>query len=138
MTQQIMEPGKGNDLLSQINEGMKVIDRDGKQVGTVELVSLVEKTPPKGRIEGTPGPEVIPGVREPGGLADAMEDTFDPINELKKESRELLQRRGYIRINGPDLAPANRYILPDQIEEVSGRGVRLRLVESELGLQTGD
>lgn len=126
------ETSEETRLLRQVRRGMPVYDQDGEPVGRVEHV--VPGNLSEGSAELGVGPDEVTysGVQEEGSMWDAFEDTFEPVEEIDKDMMADMRRRGFLRIDGPDLTPAGRYILARQIESVGPDGVRLDVTRDEL------
>jgi hypothetical protein len=117
----------------RIYEGMPVYDREGEVVGTVKVIYF-----------GGASEEAIERVLHPeeasaAGEGESNVSPFDADN-VPKELRAQLMRKGYILVEGPDLTGVKRYIGPEQIEgvfsqEVEGTltdALRLRSTRAEL------
>ena len=113
----------GTGPISQVREGMRVEDAAGVEVGRVEEVRMGDpgvnepaREPPSGLI-GAAAEAFVPGEREP--------DVPDPL-------RARLRRSGYIKIDGPNLLDADRYVSAERVREVSGDRVRLSVRREDL------
>jgi hypothetical protein len=117
----------------RIYEGMPVYSREGEVVGTVKVIYF-----------GGASEEAIERVLHPeeasaAGEGESNVSPFDADN-VPKELRAELMRKGYILVEGPDLTGVKRYIGPEQIEgvfsqEVEGTltdALRLRSTRAEL------
>ena len=121
--------------LEGVREGMVVVDSDGRPLGVVIRVrqgnaqaASVGEEPQLER-----GPSMIApalpdsGARGGAGTAPAISGGLgldEP--ELPNELRLELLRSGFIKVDGPGLKGAARYVRSDQIIEVAGNTVRLR------------
>jgi hypothetical protein len=127
------EPEKG--ILSQVREGMKVVDIENKEVGTVEEVFFGDAGS-SGMDEGL-GPAT--DSQENIEPRERMLDDFsfggagyseDPRESELIESR--MRRTGYIRIDSSGLFSSTRAALADQIKSIDGDRVRLNITRDEL------
>jgi hypothetical protein len=136
-----------NNILKEIHEGMTVYDRNDEQLGTVDRVYLGTVSE-EGHEQGE-GPAATTAADTPGAADDAGEvfgmgrdepavidfafgGGISPTETSGSEVRELLIRHGYIRISSRGLFASDRYVMPDQIDSVSGDRVRLKLSKEEL------
>jgi hypothetical protein len=111
----------GSRVLAGINEGAAVYDRDGQKIGTVKTVYLGSDEEACARGEA---PATVPGAASPSPL-DLMAATLRPPASLPEVLRERLSQHGYIAIDvrfGRDC-----YAMPEQIAEVTERGVALNV-----------
>lgn len=124
---------QGMPLPQRVYEGMTVYDREGQVVGVVDVVYF-----------GGASEEAIQRVLNPEKTAPTGEtgknwSIFDADN-MPAEVRADLMRNGYIRIKGPDLTGAARYlrgehiqgVFTEQIDDALQDVIRLRLSRSEL------
>lgn len=127
----IFDENMSSAILSQVQEGMRVCDREGDEIGTVRQVFLgnvSDKTDERG---GGPATASNPDWRE-GTLIDNLAEGLSADETLPETLRERLLRQGYIRIGTSGLFASDRFALPDQIESVSHDCVRLHLKKDEL------
>jgi hypothetical protein len=117
-----------NDSMSRVERGMRVIDARGDEVGKVDLVRMgdAEAVTTAGN-DGSPtdlmgrvAQAVLPDEREP--------DVPEPL-------RTNLLRTGYMKIDGPDLRDTDRYASSEQVREVSGDTVRLKVARDALATE---
>jgi hypothetical protein len=113
----------GTEPISRVREGMRVEDAAGVEVGRVELIRM-----------GDPG--VDQPAREPQrDLIGAAAETFVPEErepDVPEPLRARLRRTGYIKIDGPNLLDADRYVSAEQVGDVSADRVRLSVRREEL------
>lgn len=116
-----------SSILTMIREGMPVHDSTGDKIGTVDLVQYGADED-RGR-----------GAAEPGDISDRADNSFvDDIanaftsDGLPEAVRSRLLQDGFIRIDAAGLFAADRYVLSDQIADVSGGRVTLRVSRDEL------
>ena len=117
------EPEKSLSFMGRINEGMPVCDRNDHVIGSVKLVYY----------GGASAAAVARASLLAEAAAAANEDdplTFDS-DEEPPELQERMLRQGYIRIEGPGITGARRYVLPEQIARV-GDCVQLHATRDEL------
>jgi hypothetical protein len=92
-----------------VREEMRVVDRDGKEVGPVELVKL-----------GDPDAATTTGQELPG----------EP--EVPGELAERLLRKGFLKVDDKGLLDRDYYVEADQSEAVEGNVVRLKVEQDGL------
>lgn len=107
-----------------VREGMRVVDRRGEGVGTVEAVRMgdSEAVTPRGQDVGARS-----------GLIDGIRAAFagnDP--PVPPEIADRLLRIGYLKIDGKGILDRDFYVLADQVAGVSGDVVRLSVDRREL------
>ena len=82
------------------------------------------------------------GLREIGGwhryvrerddtLIDNIAEAFR-VDELPEPIRKRLLHQGFVRLDAAGLFAADRYIMPEQIDSVSGEGLMLNVSRDEL------
>ena len=118
--------------LGVIQEGRKVWDADGKQVGKVSGLYLgaeADRLEQPGKApETTAGTApVVEGEVAIPGFINFLDD--DP--NLAPELRKRLQYNGFVRIDAGGLH-RDRYALREQVAGVSPEGVRLSITEEAL------
>jgi hypothetical protein len=131
MSQPPFEPQYGNRLLTQIYEGMTVYDRAGEKLGTVERVYLGEVSNEVDKRGGGPVTAPSPGGGESSLIEDVATAIF-PSDHVPETLRQRLLRHGFLRIDSTGLLAADRYVMSDQIADVSGDRVTLRVTRDEL------
>src|ERR687883_119181 len=104
--------------LELVREGMTVIAAAGRRLGTVDRLQMGD---PEGAT--TAGNEPSPG---PGGLGPLWGSDIDGLGDVPDQLRAELRRVGFIRVDGPDLKGAERFIPGDRVAQVAGDTVRLR------------
>jgi hypothetical protein len=112
-------------MLNKIEEGMKVYDNKGGEIGTVEFIHFSEANGGDHPIAASPSEEPT----EPG-LMDVVRKMFGADN-LPRELRERLLMRGFIRMDSAGLFGADRYVMFDQIAKVDARGVYLGVADTD-------
>jgi hypothetical protein len=131
MSQQTFERQEGRYLLTQVYEGMPVYDRTSHKIGTVESVYLGAISEEASQHGGGPATTSSPG-RSESSLIEDFAMAIAPQYQLPETLRERLLRQGFLRIDSTGLFAADRYVMPDQIESVSGDGVMLHASRDEL------
>ena len=136
MAEELFEPEQGSRILANIREGMTVYDRTGNNIGTVEYVYLgavSEEADKRGE-----GPATIAAPGQAGGsLLDDFAKAIIPSDQVPEALRARLLRHGFIRIDSAGLFAADRYVLPGQIESVSGNRITLCVTHDELIINRG-
>jgi hypothetical protein len=131
MEDPVFDKSTSNSILNQIDEGMRVYDRDDNEIGTVRKVFLgavTEKTNERG---GGPATAPDPEMRE-DTLVDNLAEAFAGNEPLPETVRERLLRHGFIQIDVSGLFASDRFAMLEQIDSVSDDRVRLRLAKEEL------
>ena len=108
------------DALRYVTHGMKVYDELGSSVGKVQFVKLSDDAL---ATEGA----------HPKGFADQIATFVQTLrdNNIVGEECDQLLRDGFARVN-TGLFFSDRYILPDQIEDVTDAYVRLNVEYDDL------
>ncbi len=125
-------PGNERNPLELVHEGMKVFDREGKEIGKVDMIRMS-------------GVSNAAGDRGLGPMTTASSDRGLPSDtlvtdvasafandHLPEELRERLMHNGFMRVDAKGLFASDRYVLPEQIARVSGDGVHLKVSRDEL------
>lgn len=112
-------------VLDRVQEGMRVVDAAGEDVGKVQYVQMGDPEAattagndrPRTDLMGVVGDAVLPDEAEP--------DVPEPV-------RSNLRRTGYLKIDGPGLIDTDRYVASDRVRDVSGDVVRLSVRKDQL------
>ncbi len=116
------------NVLLQVREGMTVYDRTGAAIGTVEFVRFGDEDPHQ------PGTETVTGspAATPTGswLVEDIARVFSD-DDLPETLRDRLIRQGFVRVDGGLLA-SDRFVLPDQIADVTEEGLYLQVTDDDL------
>ncbi|MHB8629875.1 MAG: hypothetical protein ACYDBJ_28915 [Aggregatilineales bacterium] len=117
-------------ILNMITEGMDVHDRLGKKIGTVTEMHFGASSPESNR-RGT-GSATAPSPNMPGdNFFDDIARVFAP-DKLPEVLRDRLILNGFVKLSGEGLFNHARYIMPNQIDSVTGNRVDLRVSRDEL------
>ena len=126
---QARERARGHHrLLTQVQEGMDVYDRDGEKIGTVRDVYMGNSTP-RGRVFG--GTSGVMADRDDSFL-DNLAEAFVGDDTLPETFRNRLVRQGYVRIDAAGFFAKDRFATPDQLAAVSEGRVELSVMKDEL------
>lgn len=111
----------GNDLLSRVREGMRVLDAAGDEVGTVATVKM-----------GDPGAATIgaDAPADPGFFAGIFGADTEP--DIPEPLRSRLLRHGFIKIDGKGWLDTDRYVPADLIAGLASDTVRLSATKERL------
>lgn len=131
MQEPVFDKSTGNSILNQIDEGMRVYDREDNEIGTVRKVFLGSVTEEMDERGGGPATASSPAVRD-DTLVDNLVEAFAVDEPLPETIRARLLRQGFIRIDVSGLFASDRFAMPEQIASVSDDRVRLRLTKEEL------
>jgi hypothetical protein len=131
MSQQPSEQPHNSSILTQIYEGMTVYDRTDQKIGTVEHVYFGAVSQEADTHGGGPTTAASPGVHESSLIKD-LAKAIAAGDEMPEPLRQRLLRHGFIRIDSTGLFAADRYVMPDQIADVSEDRVTLRVTRDEL------
>jgi hypothetical protein len=108
------------NILTHIQPGMAVYDREGSEVGKVKAVHT-------GAGEFTAEWNMATG--------DELHASFQkergplPEEDLSPALRERLLQNGFVRLGG---GPVDRYVLPEQIDEVDPAGIHLTVGQEDV------
>lgn len=110
---------QGGGLLRKIHRGMKVVDREGEEVGTVKRIFLGTEDV----FDETPAEDTI---------ADAYEESSDLADDLDDMIREQFGPQGVIEVEGKGLLDPDRFAGVDQVQTVEADQVKLNVDKDEL------
>jgi hypothetical protein len=102
-----------------VREGMRVVDRDGKEVGPVELVKFGDPD-----AVTTMGQGEIPG-EELLGMPPKIFTPPEP--RVVGELAERLLRKGFLKVDDRGVLDRDYYVEADRIADVEGNVVRLKV-----------
>jgi hypothetical protein len=120
----MMQSGSDDTRLSQVQEGMKVYDAAGDEVGRVQAVQMGDPAAVTVRADDRPR-DLVDSIVEAVGVDEAEPDVPEPL-------RSRLRRSGYLKIDGPDLLDTDRYVSSENVREVSGDKVQLSVRKDQL------
>jgi hypothetical protein len=113
----------GDDRLAEVRQGMSVVDVDGEEAGTVEVVQMGDRDAVTTEGEGRPS----------GGLLADIAGAFtDTTPDVHPQLAARLVRTGYIKIDR-GIGQGARYAAADQVSDVSEDVVRLTVPARDLG-----
>ena len=127
---------EGPGPLEQVRAGMRVVDADGDEIGTVKEVVMgdpgaqtaVEPPEPLGpAVVGVPV-----GVPGGGGAVGPVAGVGAIESALPEVERSRLLRAGYVRIGLKGLFSGHRFAAGDEIEAIAGDVVRLAVPSARL------
>lgn len=108
-----------------VEQGMRVFDREHHEIG--KGVQFGDDDPETIEVEAS-GPS---GGRRDDTLFDVIARAFTDDN-VPEEVRDRLVHQGFVRIDSAGLFAADRYVMPEQIDSVSGDGMTLNVTKDEL------
>lgn len=111
------------ESMREVREGMSVVDRSGKEVGTVE-----------GFKEGDPEAVTSQGQapRDDGGLVGEVADVLGAGTDLPAQHAERMMRVGYIKIDSKGLFKSDCFAAADHLDRVEDDVLHLSIENSEL------
>jgi hypothetical protein len=113
--------------LRLVEKGMRVFDREHHEIGKVEWVQFGDDDPETPEVEAA-GPSDLP---RDDTLIDVVARAFTD-DDVPEEVRNRLVQQGFVRIDADGLFAADRYVMPEQIDSVSGDGMTLNVTKDEL------
>ncbi|HET7093383.1 MAG TPA: PRC-barrel domain-containing protein [Thermomicrobiales bacterium] len=111
-------------LLSDVQTGMRVIDAEGKEVGTVSDLR-----------QGEPGAVSDEPAGPPGALSpidDLLVGWFGADRDIPETIRHRMLHEGFIKIGGTGLLGGATFAMASEIAAVSGDAVRLNMPARDL------
>ncbi|MEV4753570.1 hypothetical protein AB0J86_00405 [Micromonospora sp. NPDC049559] len=111
------------DAIAQVTTGMRVVDADGNEVGTV--LSTAPGDPNAVAAQNPPG-----GTGMLSGKVPHTEDGDEP--EVPADLAARLLRTGYLRVDGKGLLARDLYVAADQIARVNQDVVELTVPRTML------
>ena len=109
--------------ITTVREGMIVVDCDDEVVGTVVDLRMSDTDVTTQDGQGTEGAN---------GVLGAIADAFGGGVDLPRQTRERLERTGYLRVDGEGAFSGDRYVAGDEIAHVAGATVRLTVAGHSL------
>ena len=110
-----------------VEQGMRVFDREHHEIGKVEWVQFGDDDPDTVEVEAS-GPS---GRPEDDTLFEVIAEAFTSDN-VPDELRDRRVHRGFVRSDADGLFQADRYVMPEQIDSVSGEGLVLNVMRDDL------
>ncbi|KAB8197408.1 hypothetical protein FH608_002290 [Nonomuraea phyllanthi] len=107
----------GDSGLGQVRTGMKVVDGDGKEIGTVESVKMgdPQSVTDEGQTSDTPH-----------GLVRTVAEVFgDGEPDVPPAVAARLLRTGFVKVDARGLFARDFYVAPDQVAKVEADVVHL-------------
>ncbi len=118
-----------DSVLKCVREGMRVYDRDYRDVGRVDRVYLAPSDP------GYEWGEGSVTVRDPTPPRDILlqeaAQVFEPDN-LSEDLRERLLSRGFLRLSAAGILAADRYVMPEKVDRIQKNRVILTVPRRDL------
>jgi hypothetical protein len=108
-------------LITQVSEGMRVIDADGAEVGVVDLVRLsdIDAVTVQAPVDGS-------AVSDLAGSTEVEEP------DVPADVAARLLRKGYLKVDGEEPFDVAVYVEADQIEDVRDNVVQLNVGMEDL------
>lgn len=132
MTQYTPQDRAGTMLLEQVHEGMKVFDRNDKEVGKVKFVFFGAAAD---ELQGGAAPASNAGANPDTQTDSLVKDiamAFTDADDLPEALRSRLIHNGFIRIDTSGWFSKDSFAMPDQIETVADDKVTLNTTMDEL------
>lgn len=109
--------------VAEVTTGMRVVDADGEQVGTVDIVRL-----------GDPNAVTVqaPATDAGGTLAEMVSSAAVEEPDVPADAAARLLRRGYVKVDGDRPLDGAFYVEADQIADVGQDVVRLNVAIADL------
>src|SRR5579859_4055052 len=118
-----------NSAIARVQEGMRVVDAAGDDVGKVEYVQMGDSEAITTAGNEHRPTDLLGRVAETALPEESEPDVPDPL-------RTNLRRTGYLKIGGHGLRDSDRYVSSERVAEVSGDVVRLSVRKAELARET--
>lgn len=127
------QKGMGSNLLKQVHEGMKVYDREGREIGTVERIYLGDQSEVEDRLGTGPATPSTPGpVPGEGTWVNAIGEGLSDDDDIPEVIRARLLTSGFFEVDTSGIFSSDRYVMPEQIASVDRDRVQLSVREDEL------
>jgi len=105
------------EAIKEIREGMRVLDANGDEVGTVEDLKMGSSDAATAQGQTTEDTD--------GLVEDLATGLVGEGSELSDEQRERLLRLGYIKVDRKGVLKGHLYVAGDDIQRVSDDSVHL-------------
>jgi hypothetical protein len=115
--------------IARIQEGMRVIDAAGDEIGKVKYVQMGDSEAVTTAGNEQRPTDLLGRIASDTGLDDSEPDVPSPL-------RTSLRRTGYVKISGHGLTDPDRYASSDQVGDVSGDTVRLTVSRADLATKS--
>ena len=109
--------------IEQVRIGMRVVDRNGDEIGRVEDVKMgdPEAVTPRGQ-----------SLNQGDGLLGALAQGLGGGPDLPQQLSQRLLRTGFVQVDGKGWFSGDLYASPDDIAEVAGDDVQLAVTRDQL------
>ncbi len=131
MAEQSFEKDTGSKILQRVRTGMIVYDRNDQRVGTVADMYFGSSSE-RANEEGTGAATAQNPDARDNTLFDDFARAFALNEQIPETLRARLLRSGFLRTDAPGLLGRDKYVLPEQIADVSTERVRLNVTRDEL------
>lgn len=111
-----------NEMLSQIDEGLDVLDNTGEKLGTVAEVHFAETN--------AASPSDSYQEQMDSGIDELLTGLGGNLNTIPEEVRERLEMEGFVRIER-GMAEADAFVFANEIDHVDEH-VHLSVPEGDL------
>lgn len=115
------------NLMLQVKEDMDVFDKNGKRVGSVDVIHLGDEDLSDRDLE-TSTPQKPPVARQP--LVAAITSALSRTDTAPEELRARLERYGFFKVDA-SIFTTDRYVLATQIAAVDTDEGRVDLTITE-------
>lgn len=125
----------GGNILNHIEEGFKVYDRDGEEVGIVEDVYLGSVSDAEEMLGRGPATTDTPAGAVPDDtIFHDIAEGFTPDRDLPEVVVARLRREGFLRVDDGGWFDEDLFVFRNQIDavNVSERKVRLSVTRKEI------
>ena len=114
-----------SNVLSRVQEKMKVVDANGDDIGKVDYVAMGDP-----QAVTTAGQEDMAPDSITGNVAQVFGGGTEP--DVPEPFRSELLREGFIKVDGKGWFGSDHYLRASDIADVTGDGVRLRVTKDAL------
>lgn len=124
------DQAQNESILDHVKEGMKVYDANNQELGKVDFVYLGETSSEevaKGNV-----PQTAPAQQNGSETLMLWVQKTAGKDELDPVLQKRLLYYGYAHVDVPGLLAHNRFIMPDQITQVTDKGIVLKATRKEL------
>jgi len=144
----MMTDSAAGNVLSQVREGMKVVDSAGDEIGKVDMVRIgdpgaattagqatAETDTDSGVVVAAPlssGTNTGGSLGGGSGVVGLAGDLGDDGLDVDEPLRSQLLRTGFIRVDGKGWFDTDRYLPADRVASVSGDTVTLNTTKDAI------